>query len=335
MEQSRSLWTCGQPDGPVRSIRYALEHAIFASLTRGKALATPDAPGPVYDNSLRLLARREASLLCGWLGLPVTGAPVPLAESLPSAPRQLDLLTETAPNVLTHIEFESSPRTDLAHRMLEYRAGIMRRHPRHRITQHVIVLAHGIAPEKLNDPPELHYLINVTYLRDADPEPLLTGPGLAPLAVLARATDTTQRIAHLRRALLQITNVDDPGRRHDLLHATAVLAGIHLAPTTIETLTQEAGMPFTLDENTVAGRIIAAKAEARGQARGQAHERTNTLATLMRRTYGNDPRIPTLAQHLAELPREHALDLALTTTSLDHLAAQLDHELGPRADSET
>jgi hypothetical protein len=43
-------------------------------------------------------------------------------------------------SLLTHIEFESSPRTDLAHRMLEYRAGIMRRHPRHRITQHIIVL---------------------------------------------------------------------------------------------------------------------------------------------------------------------------------------------------
>jgi len=79
-------------------------------------------------------------------------------------------------------------------------------------------------------------------------------------------------------------------------------------------------MPFTLDENTVAGRIIAATAEARGEARGEVRDRVATLAALIRRTIGDDPRIPGLAEHLARLPRERSLDLALTVTSLDELS---------------
>ena len=90
-------------------------------------------------------------------------------------------------------------------------------------------------------------------------------------------------------------------------------------------------MPFTLDEDTVAGRIIAATAEARGLARGEARglargeaqgearERVQTYTALLTRTFGDDPRIPTLAHHLASLPREQALDAALTATTLDDL----------------
>jgi len=69
-------------------------------------------------------------------------------------------------------------------------------------------------------------------------------------------------------------------------------------------------MPFTLDEDTVAGRIIAATAEARGEARGlargeaqgEARERVQTCTALLTRTFGDDPRIPILAHHLASRP---------------------------------
>jgi len=77
-------------------------------------------------------------------------------------------------------------------------------------------------------------------------------------------------------------------------------------------------MPFTLDEDTVAGRIIAATAEARGQAQ----ERARTLATLISRTIGDDPRIEPLAHRLAALPHEQALDAALTATTLEELLAR-------------
>ena len=75
-------------------------------------------------------------------------------------------------------------------------------------------------------------------------------------------------------------------------------------------------MPITLDEDTVAGRAIAAAAEARGQVVGRAI----TLAGLLRRTFGEDPRIDAIAQRLAGLPQEQALDAALNATTLDDLA---------------
>ena len=282
---------------------------------------TRAAPGPIYDNALRLLAAHDLAAICAWLGVTTRPDAISRSEALPAATLHADLIAQTAPGHLAHIEFVRAPGPTMPGRMLEYRARIMTRHPGHTLTQHVVVLAQGTIPDHLHDTDELALHLHVTYLRDADPTPLLADPALAPLAVLARATTRHQRITHLRQALAVVTTVPDPHHRHDLVHTTATLAGIHLDPATIEELTKEAGMPFTLDEDTVAGRIIAATAEARGEARGEAQERARTLATLITRTFGEDPRIQPLARHLAALPREQALDAALTATTLDDLLA--------------
>jgi len=74
-------------------------------------------------------------------------------------------------------------------------------------------------------------------------------------------------------------------------------------------------VPFQLDENTVAGRVIF----ERGEARGQQEERTDFLALLMRRTFGPDERIAGLAERMAVLDRDTAAELALHAASLDDL----------------
>ncbi|HEX2807874.1 MAG TPA: hypothetical protein VHN80_17070 [Kineosporiaceae bacterium] len=132
-----------------------------------------------------------------------------------------------------------------------------------------------------------------------------------------------QRLGQLLRAALAvIATVSDPHHRHDLAQTAAVLAGIHLDPVTIEMITQEANMPITL-EGTVAGRHIAATAEARGraigEAEGQAIGTAQMLAAILRRSFGHDPRIEAIATHLAALPHDQALDTALTATTLDDL----------------
>ena len=288
-------------------------------------------PGPVYDNALCLLARRDLATICAWLGIPTRPDTIDRGEALPAATLHADLIAETTPGHLAHVEFVRTPGNDMTRRMLDYRARIMTLHPHHTLTQHVVVLAQGTVPPLLHDGQELTLHLHITYLRDQDPTTLLTDPALAPLAVLAHATNHSARVENLRHALTVINTVDDDHHRHDLVHTTATLAGIHLDPVTIEQLTKEAGMPFTLDEDTVAGRIIAATAEARGLARGEARglargeaqgearERVQTYTALLTRTFGDDPRIPTLAQHLADLPREQALDAALTATTLDDL----------------
>jgi hypothetical protein len=189
----------------------------------------------------------------------------------------------------------------------------------------------GGVHDELLDPPQLHLRYEVTYLRDEDPEPLLSDPTLAPLAVLARAHDRNERTHTLRRALTVIATVEDPSHRNDLVHTAGTLAAIHLDAATIEELTTEAGMPFILDEDTVGGRSIAVAAEARGEARGEARQRARTLARLMRRTFGDDPRIPALAERLAQLPEEPTLDATLSATTLDDLvtlAASSDARAG-------
>ena len=283
--------------------------------------ASRAAPGPIYDNALRLLAKRDLAAICAWLGLTIEPEAIDRSEALPAATLHADLIAQTAPGHLTHVEFVRTPGTGLASRMLEYRARIMALHPGHTLTQHVVVLAQGTVPPLLHDGTEFTLRLHVTYLRDHDPASLLTDPALAPLAVLARAGDRSERVEHLRHALTVINTVTDERHRHDLVHIIATLAGIHLDPVTIETLTKEAGMPFILDEDTVAGRIIAAKAEARGEARGKAEERAQTFTALISRTFGDDPRIPALARRLADLPREQALDAALTAATLDDLLA--------------
>ena len=83
-------------------------------------------------------------------------------------------------------------------------------------------------------------------------------------------------------------------------------------------------MTFVLDENTVAGRVIAerhfVRGEARGLARGRIRERVATLSLLLCRAFGDDERIDDVAHALALLPRREALELALTAPSLDCLA---------------
>ena len=134
--------------------------------------------------------------------------------------------------------------------------------------QRLVVLDRGTAVTTLQDA-SFFYRFDVTYLLDEDPARLVANPALAPFAVLARADGEPARADALRRAFRTIRALPDPDRQ-ELGSAAALLAGIHLDPATITAVTQEAGMQFTLDEDTVAGRAIAAQHFARGETRGLA-----------------------------------------------------------------
>jgi len=180
-------------------------------------------PGPIYDNALRLLARHDLATICAWLGIPARPDTIDRGEALPAATLHADLIAETAPGHLTHVEFVRAPGNDMTRRMLDHRARIMTLHPHHTLTQHVVVLAQGTVPPLLTDGEEFTLHLHITYLRDQNPAPLLADPALAPLAVLAHATDRTQRINHLRHTLTVINTVGDGHHRHDLVHTAATL----------------------------------------------------------------------------------------------------------------
>jgi predicted transposase YdaD len=243
---------------------------------------------------------------------------------LPAFPLWADLIARLDPHRQAHVEFVHTPARDLLDRMLEYRARILRRDPGQTLDQHILVLADGQVPDRLTDGGRYPFDVTVTYLRDHDPTVFLADPTLAPLAVLARPSSDRPRTTTLREALALITEVSDPKRRHALAETALVLAGIRLDRDTIETITQEARMSFTLAE-TLAGRQIAAEAQARGQARGTVLGRATVLAALLRRTFGDDDRIEAIATDLAQLPHDEALDLALTAKNLDDLAHRHPH----------
>jgi predicted transposase YdaD len=284
------------------------------------------APGPIYDNSMRLLARQDMAELCRWLELPVQETTIQRAESLPAATHYVDLVAEIGPGHLAHVEFTRTADPFMVGRMLDYRARIMLLHPRHRITQRVVVLAGGIVADTILDPPQLVFRIGVTHLHDEDPEPLLVSPSLAPLAVLARVDDGGARVTFFRRALDVIRAVTDGFRRHDLLHTAVTLATIHLDADTIEALAKEAGMPITIDEDTVGGRSLIARGEARGEARGRAAATIELYAELLRSAFDQGPRIELLAERLAALPKASAVRIARAATSLDDLETLMHAE---------
>jgi predicted transposase YdaD len=283
--------------------------------------------GPVYDNALRQLATGELVGLCRWLGIAADADSVRLSESLPAATQYADLLVSVGPGRLMQVEFERRPRPELPLRLLEYRARIMRRNPGSSLGQHVVVLAGGHVATELRDGEDLYARTTVTYLRDHDPDELLSDLSVAPLASLGRVRRPAGREQVLRSALELIGAQAAPERVGDLAAVAIVLAGIHLDPDTIERARREAGMPISL-EGTVAGRILRQRAEAEGEARGrvegEALGRVEGEAAVVERLlanrFGADERTGAIARQLVERHGETAVDLVLSASTLDDLA---------------
>jgi predicted transposase YdaD len=290
--------------------------------------------GPVYDNALRQLASGELVGLCRWLGIVADPDTARLSESLPAATQYADLLVSVGPRRLVQVEFERRPRADLPLRLLEYRARIMRRNPGFSLGQHVVVLAGGRVTAELRDGEDFFARTKVTYLREHDPDSLLADLSVAPLASLGRMRRPTDRAAVLRSALQVIATRAAPERVSDLAAVTIVLAGIHLDPDTIERARKEAGMPISL-EGTVAGRILRQRAEAEGEARGRVEGEAlgrvegealgrvegeaAVLVRLLTNRFGADERAAAVARRLVEQHGESAVDLVLSTMTLDDL----------------
>jgi len=209
------------------------------------------AGGPIYDNAVRLLAAGELTAVCRWLGIETDARHLRLSEALPAATMYVDLLARVGPDRLAQIEFTTQPERDMAARMLEYRARIMRLEPGKILTQHVVVLAGGTVPRELVNGDDFAMRLHVVNLRDHDPGELLTDPALATLAVLARAPDVETRTKTLRTALELIHQRAAPERRGDLLNVATVLAAIHLNADTIDALARENPKSYPIETRSL------------------------------------------------------------------------------------
>lgn len=159
---------------------------------------------------------------------------------------------------------------------------------------------------------------------------LLRSPTTAALAALA-AGAPEERVETLVAAAALIGR-SDPDRSRSLLAAAVTLGSIVLPRSIIDTALKEAAMPVLI-RDTPYGRELVEEARQHGLQEGlqegreegrvegarQAVERLTVL--MLRRRFGDDPRIETLAAVLAELPDEDRLARLADAAALDDLTS--------------
>jgi hypothetical protein len=216
-----------------------------------------------------------------------------------------------------HVEYETSPGPDLARRMLEYRARIMKHYPDAQFTQYVIVLGNGVVKGH-DDLEQFGFALDlrVIYLREHDPAEFLGSPELAPLAVLARGSRAV-RERSLAAAFRLLKNSSHP-RVIDLRLSVELLAGIRLDRPTIDRIARECGMDISdirpmveyfrdtewsqellrESEEKVRQQALEVGLE-QGQQQGLERGRERMLVALLRTRFGDDAHIQEAAHHLA------------------------------------
>lgn len=260
-------------------------------------------PGPVFDRAMRRLAENDLGAFCDWLEVGLTDPPRLLSGSFAAATLHADLLAQVSPMSLLHAEYIRSPESDMAVRMLGYRAQIMRVHPNMRVSQYAIVLGEGRI-RSCDDPGNGFALgLNTIYLRECEPAMFLANPGLAPLAVLAKGSQET-RAQSLASAVDLIQSQPGP-QQSQLLEAAAVLATIRLDGITIDEIRRESGMTVESIADFYSETEVGQELVNRGleQGREQGLERSSKmLAALLRDRFGDQPEIPQVTEQLAHWP---------------------------------
>jgi hypothetical protein len=282
----------------------------------------PTRPGPVFDRAMRRVAEGDLAAFCEWLHVDLVGPARILSGSFPAATLHADLLVQVSPGRLMHVEYMRTPPADLAVRMIGYRASIMRAHPGLQVSQHAIVLGEGRV--RSADDPENGFTLGLQtiYLRECDPEPLLSVPGLAPLAVLARGDRPTRA-----RLLVSAVNViqaqtESGPQQAQLLEAAAVLATIRLDGLTIDQIRRESGLSVESIADFYSETEVGRELVNRGIEQGI--ERSGQmLATLLRDRFGERPEIAEIVNRLARWPDPASAVHAVTRAgSLLELLAQ-------------
>jgi hypothetical protein len=94
----------------------------------------------VYDAILKATFEGDLPGACRLLRVPVNGEPEALSAEFTLTAMSVDLLARVGPGRLLHIEYARRASRDLVARMLIYRGLIMQQHPKHHVSQHILVV---------------------------------------------------------------------------------------------------------------------------------------------------------------------------------------------------
>jgi hypothetical protein len=212
-----------------------------------------------------------------------------------------------------HVEYETSPNSDLVRRMYEYRGRIMREYPGFRLTQYVIVLGTGTVRGH-DDLDRFGFVLDVRviYLRQYDPAMFLADPLLAPFAVLARGSRAV-REQSLAAALRLLRDSGDP-RVRVLLQVLDALAEIRLDRSTIERIRKESGLSIEPLVNFYKDTEVGHRLQDLGREAGREEARERLVLALLRTRFGDGHQVRAAARRLARWD-EAAAVAAMTAAS--------------------
>jgi len=269
--------------------------------------------GPRFDDAMKAVAEDDP---VGLLSVLPATAEIPPGEGWRPLDRELsrstvrpDLLGQLGA-VVVHGEYVKDRRRDLPLRMVEYRAQIRRRHPAVRIVQFVLALVDDPAvPDRYEDPDGL-MVVRWVVVRaaDLDRDRLLGTATTAALAALAGGS-RSERAAALTAAA-DLIAAAEPSRQRRLLDAAVTLASIHLPLPIIETALQEATMPVPIRDLPLARALLD---------EGRAQGAVAMTKAVLRRRFGDDPRVDAAVESLSALPDDEAADRILAADRLEDL----------------
>lgn len=273
----------------------------------------------MYDDAMKILADDDLGALLSVVG--VHGEVERMNVELAASTMKADLLARTSSGIV-HVEFVKDLTPDLDLRMVDYRLRLRRRHRGTPIAQYVLALRDVPVPERYDDLDggQLACTWTVVRIGELDPAMLLGNPTTAAVAAPACGTPA-QRSMVLVAAAELITARADPDRRNVLLGAAATPASIVLPRRTIASALKEAAMPVPV-RDTPLGRELYEEGLHEGRQEGRQEGRLAVLrltSLMLRRSFGDDPRVDAIAERLAALSDEERLARLAVAATLDDL----------------
>jgi hypothetical protein len=212
-----------------------------------------------------------------------------------------------------HIEIQIDRTADFEERMVSYWSSIALRYDRQRHRIHQLVLwplGGGYSGYFQRDRLRLRYE-SVNVPDDLDPDQVLSTP-LAPLALWARDAPASA----VDRVADAIAATADPDEQLVLVELGKLGPG-PLAIQLIEALVRR-GMSDILEQTTV-GRDIARRNHEEGREEGRAEGRVDSMALLLKHSYGPIDDLAELARKLVATDHEQHLEWVMNKVPLEQL----------------
>jgi hypothetical protein len=257
--------------------------------------------GSMFDEAMRTWAQSSPARLAAWLDPSVAGLPagefvLHSSELNDSELRKRvirpDLVVGVGSQRIMHVEYETSPRANLAHRMLKYLDRLMDDHPGRRITQHVIVLRDGwVRGHDELSTRGFALDLKPVYLREHAPDEYLSDPFLALFAALARGSPAV-REQSLAAAIKVVENSGHP-MSWVWLPSVISLAEVRLAGSTIDRVEKEGAMSVDAYVRRFQehrwGQALMSKGREEGREEGVLQGGERVLLETIRMRFGDSP----------------------------------------------